>query len=251
MEELSKQKLKKMFTSIYQKICNVEATKKLPKDFDENFVGIYDKSSKFTMTSPERMYALYTAVKYVSLNKIPGDIVECGVWKGGSSMISALTLINLEDTQRKLFLYDTYKGMTMPSENDRQDEVDKWKKQNKDEYNTWAYAPLEEVKINIFSTDYPKNQIFFIEGEVEKTIPKIIPEKISILRLDTDWYESTYHELIYMFPKLSKGGVLLIDDYGSKQGARRAVDKYFDESNTHPLLIRVDSTCRLLVKTND
>lgn len=243
--------LRKIINLVRRKLGIVNITRKLPKDFDEKFTEIYNKSSKYTMTSPERMYALYTAVKYISSNEIPGDMVECGVWRGGSSMITALTLNHLEDTQRKLFLYDTYKGMTMPSENDRKDEVDKWKQHNTKDYNAWAYASLDEVKVNIFSTNYPKSQIVFVEGEVEKTIPKIIPDKISLLRLDTDWYESTYHELKYLYPKLSKGGVLLIDDYGSKQGAKRAVNKYFGENNLHPLLIRVDSTCRVLVKTND
>jgi O-methyltransferase len=85
-------------------------------------------------------------------------------------------------------------------------------------------------------------------GKVEDTFPKDTPDKIAILRLDTDWYESTRHELIHLYPKLSIGGVLIIDDYGHWEGARKAVDEYINDNTLRILLNRIDYTGRIAVK---
>lgn len=221
-------------------------------DKDERFRKIYNKSKKFTMTSKERMYALYKSVEYIIKNNISGDFVECGVWRGGSTMLIAYTLFELNITDRKIYLYDTFEGMTQPTEfdhmvaNNKVRASAKWKKEQKKDHNKWCYASLSEVKSNMASTKYPINNIVFIKGKVEETIPKTIPSKISILRLDTDWYESTNHELIHLFPILSKNGVLIIDDYGYWAGSKKAVDEYF--SNRQILLNRIDSTGGIGIK---
>jgi O-methyltransferase len=79
-------------------------------------------------------------------------------------------------------------------------------------------------------------------------LPEFAPECISLLRLDTDWYESTRHELIHLFSRISKGGVIIIDDYGHWKGAREAVDEYIRENNIKILLNRIDYTGRIGVK---
>ncbi|MHA1284336.1 MAG: TylF/MycF/NovP-related O-methyltransferase [Promethearchaeota archaeon] len=226
----------------------------IPQDIkdDVEFFQIYNKCKNFTQTSIERAYSLYKAIEYIVINEIPGDIVECGVWKGGSMMLCALTLLKFNDVNRTLYLYDTYEGMPEPSEYDRR-AYDDFPAKNKYDFLKkrnikWNYAPLNYVKKNLYSTNYPKEKIIFIKGKVEETIPEIIPKKIALLRLDTDWYESTYHELKYLFPILSKKGVLLIDDYGHWKGAKIAVDKYFQEINISSLLIRIDKTGRITIK---
>jgi len=98
------------------------------------------------------------------------------------------------------------------------------------------------------SIGYPEQQIHFVEGLVEETLPAEAPEEIALLRLDTDWYSSTKHELEQLYPRLAPGGVLILDDYGHWQGARRAVDEYFAENQITLLLNRVDSTARIGVK---
>jgi hypothetical protein len=205
------------------------------------------------MTSPERMYSLYKAVKYVVQAKLEGDFVECGVWKGGSAMVIAYTLKALRVTDKNIFLYDTFEGMSEPTEFDMknstgdQTHVRKyWEEQQKDGINEWCYSSLDEVRSNLERTGYPMKQIHTVKGKVEDSIPKTIPKKISLLRLDTDWYESTKHELIYLYPILSEKGVLIIDDYGSWAGAKKAIDEYF--INIPILLNRVDSTGRIAVK---
>jgi len=222
-------------------------------DFDDSFLPIMSKCLPFTMTSEERLYAFSKAIEYITNAKVEGDIVECGVWKGGSSMCAMLSLINKKDTSRMFYLYDTYEGMSEPTEMDA-DHSGMYAKtllnqsiKTKEDV-MWCYAPIDDVKSNIESTNYPKNLVHFVKGKVEDTIPQTIPEKIAILRLDTDWYESTYHELKHLFPRLVKGGVIIIDDYGHWKGAREAVDQYFNENGIHILLNRIDYTGRIGIK---
>ncbi len=223
-------------------------------DLEDEFLQFYNQCSAATMTSVERMYALWTAVRYVVSNDIPGDIVECGVWRGGSMMLAAKTLLSLQQGDRRLWLYDTYEGMTKPTEEDVQSMTgetaqDVLASQELSEDNPfWALAHLPQVQKNMEETSYPKDNISYVKGKVETTIPETVPPSISILRLDTDWYESTIHELRHLWPLLEPGGVLIVDDYGYWAGARKAVDEYFQQMESPPLLNRIDFTGRIAVK---
>jgi hypothetical protein len=110
-------------------------------------------------------------------------------------------------------------------------------------------ADLADVKRNMALTGIESDQMIFVKGKVEDTIPNTIPEQIALLRLDTDWYESTKHELIHLYPKLIKKGILIIDDYGHWKGCKEAVDEYFAQHKIHLMLNRIDYTGRLAVKT--
>ncbi len=217
-------------------------------DADKDFQQAYAKIKAYTMVEPERCYALYHAVRYIIRNGIRGDFVECGVWKGGSVMLIAYALLEAGITDRKIYLYDTFEGMTKPGEKDGEREKAEWEKNKVNEQlNNWCLSSLEEVQANMATTLYPKENIIFIKGKVKQTIPGTLPGKIALLRLDTDWYESTKHELLYLYPLLEKGGILIIDDYGAWQGARKAVDEYF-AANGHVYLNRLDYTGRLVIK---
>jgi O-methyltransferase len=224
-------------------------------DFESEHRSIIEKVEPFTMTSRERIFGLIEAVKYVVKNNIEGDIVECGVWKGGSMLTIADVLKKINDTNRDLYLYDTFEGMSKPSEHDLNFGDQKAEEllasnENKEENFVWAYSTLDTVKETMSLTAYPQNKIHYIKGKVEETIPARLPGNISLLRLDTDWYESTKHELIHLFPKLVRGGVLIIDDYGFWKGARKAVDEYIAENKIPILLNRLDETGRIAVKLN-
>lgn len=223
-----------------------------PPDFDAAAIALCNLVRPFTMTTNERVFALRQGVQYVVQHEIAGDIVECGVWKGGSMMAVALTLLELCATDRKLHLFDTFEGMTEPTDADcnirgesashllgASTKADSW---------VWAYSPLEEVRANLFRTGYDPRQINFVKGRVEDTLPACAPERIALLRLDTDWYESTFHELVHLYPRLSVGGVLIIDDYGHWTGARKAVDQYISQHKLKLLLNRIDYTGRICVK---
>jgi len=222
------------------------------RDMEPEFFKIYDVCAPFTMTSIERMYGLYKALQYVVENKIPGDIVECGVWRGGSCMLIASTLKQFGDTSRAIYLYDTFEGMPAPTaadiSHDGQRLETKWKKEDAGTHNEWCYASLEDVKKNLSTIDYPQDKIRYAVGRVEETIPGQMPASISLLRLDTDWYESTKHEMTHLYPKLASRGILLIDDYGHWKGSRDAVDESFAAMGIKPYLGRIDYTGRVFVK---
>lgn len=205
---------------------------------------------ELTMTSPERILALCNAAEYLSQNKIAGDFVECGVWRGGSMAAAARTLINSGDFNRTLWMYDTYDGMSEPTEQDidlrGQTAQQLMSEQDRaDAKSVWCCSPLEQVKTTMAQTGYPTERVKFVSGKVEETLPGTVPDKIALLRLDTDWYESTRCELEYLFPKLVPGGVLIIDDYGHWEGCQRAVDEYFQRNQISMLLNRIDYTGRI------
>ena len=223
---------------------------------DKEFMDLYNTCKDYTMTSPERMYSLYNSMKYIIDNKIEGDLVECGVWKGGSSMLMALMLKKYGITNKKIHLYDTFEGMSEPSSIDKTIKgvnastlLEKEKKENENSF--WCYSPIEEVKNTLFSTGYPQENLIFVKGKVEDTLRVHVPGKISVLRLDTDWYESTKIELQILYPLLSEKGVLIIDDFGYWEGAQKAVIEYFTQNDNHQFLHRIDYTGRLIIKTHN
>jgi O-methyltransferase len=223
----------------------------LPPDIDDDARAIIETVSPFSMTSPERLLALRDAVRHVCRHGIEGDIVECGVWRGGSMMAAALTMLECGG-RRRIHLFDTFEGMPPPAATDRDltgvAAATLLAAEQRESGDTWAFSPLDQVRANLRSTGYPAELVRFVPGRVEETIPEAAPERIAVLRLDTDWYESTRHELEHLFPRLAVGGVLIIDDYGHWQGARRAVDEYLAASGARLLLSRIDYTGRMAVK---
>jgi O-methyltransferase len=225
-------------------------------DMESDFVAAYAAALAATMTSPERMYALWQAARHVVATRVPGALVECGVWRGGSAMVMAQALLAEGRADRELWLYDTFAGMPDPSAldvdfmgvagaerlaaagSDREDLV-------------VAYASLSEVQANIASVGYPAERVVYVEGRVEETIPGRAPSEIALLRLDTDWESSTRHELEHLWPRVAVGGVVIIDDYGHWSGAHRAVDEYFAGRSDAPLLARIDYTGRVGVRVRE
>lgn len=231
-------------------------SKEFPDIIDSKFWEFYEICKPFTMTSIERMYSLYCSVNYVIDNNIKGDFVECGVWRGGSSMMIALILGKRNISDRSIFLYDTFEGMSEPVDSDFSfdgfDAKELLIKGNRDKNDLiWCIADLEDVKNNLHLTGFSFDKLHFIKGKVEVTIPEFAPKSdIALLRLDTDFYESTFHELTWLFPKLVRNGVLIIDDYGHWKGCRKAVDEYIKSLNIPIFLNRIDYTGRLLIKTS-
>jgi O-methyltransferase len=230
-----------------------QLTPRMPRDFSPDDTALVERVRPYTLTSPERICSCVRAVEYLVANEIPGDVVECGVWKGGTVMAIALTLLRLGDRNRHLYLFDTFEGMAPPTDAD----VDfrgagaaaQLAKSTKGpEGRVWAYASLEEVQRAVLGTGIDPSRVHFVKGRVEDTLPAQAPDQIGLLRLDTDWYESTRHELVHLYPRLVSGGVIIIDDYGHWQGARRAVDEYVACERIPLLLNRIDYTGRIGVK---
>jgi O-methyltransferase len=226
----------------------LERIERRPADMEAEFLDLYQRCERHTMTSVERMYAVWQSVRYILARGVPGDFVECGVWQGGSSMLAALTCERAGDRERVLHLYDTFEGMPEPTAEDGPTARHQWARHEQEDHNAWCYSSLDEVRENMLSTGLARDRLKLIKGKVEETIPGEMPAEIALLRLDTDWYTSTKHELVHLYPVLSRGGVVIIDDYGFWRGARSAVDEYLGEQGLPLLLTRVDPTGRVAVK---
>jgi O-methyltransferase len=216
---------------------------------------ILERALPYTMTGVARLQSVIDAVRYCVRRGVPGAFAECGVWRGGSVLAMILTLQDLAGPDRDIYLYDTFEGMTEPTEHD----VSRYHRPAREVWEETRGRPWprlfdpetfneKQVRDTLRSTGYPDERLHFIRGSVEETIPGAAPNRLALLRLDTDWYESTRHELLHLYPRLADGGVLIIDDYGHWEGARRAVDEYFAEAARSLLLARVDYAARIAVK---
>lgn len=223
-------------------------------DLEPEFLEAYERCRPYSMAGLERAYALWSAVRYAVDSGLPGSFVECGVWRGGSSMMAALALLSRGVRDRDLYLFDTFEGMAEPSERDvsafGEEARAIWAEHQRDGRNDWCLADEDDVRRNMDLTGYPRDRVHLVPGRVEDTVPGGAPGEVAVLRLDTDWYESTAHELRHLYPRLSPGGVLIVDDYGHWQGARQAVDEYFGDGGPPILLNRIDYSARIAVKAS-
>ncbi len=222
---------------------------------DDGILEIIERTRGVTMTPWPRVAALVEAVRYTHRRGIGGAFAECGVWRGGSvlAMILALQELGVED--REIYLYDTFTGMTEPGSEDVSPyggSAADLTPQSASEGWRFFFDPdtfnEESVRELLAQTGYPEGLLKLVPGRVEETIPDTAPDRVALLRLDTDWYESTRHELVHLYPRLQLGGVLIVDDYGHWEGARRAVDEYFEASAEPVLLNRIDYAARLAVR---
>lgn len=208
---------------------------------DRNFMAAYQRCAPWTMTSIERMYSLWQAVQRVMRTGVPGDFVECGVAKGGSCMLMALAARDAGE-ERRIWMYDTYQGFTGVTIEERDRDLNgRSMRAALAEASDYGSEALVRCNMNSVATDYR-----IVRGLVEETIPAIVPAQIALLRLDTDLYASTAHELRHLYPRLASGGILIIDDYGGyPDAAGAAVDEFFGGS---AFLHRIDYTGRLVTK---
>jgi hypothetical protein len=219
-------------------------------DVDPEVLEIYRLVKPYTMTGRDKTVALVNAVRHIARTGLEGDFVECGVWRGGSVHAIVWALAGEGVVDRDIYLFDTFQGMTPPTDKDvradgrsaaellAEKERTKW---------VWAVASREDVEAGLRTLPYPYDRFRLVEGPVEETVPDQAPGRIALLRLDTDWYESTRHELEHLYERLVPGGVLVIDDYGSWQGSRQATDEFLAGLDRPPLLHRA-GRARVAVK---
>jgi O-methyltransferase len=222
----------------------------IPPDCDPATAAIIERVKPYTLTPPARVMALCEAIRYLGRAGIDGSIVECGVWRGGSMMAAALTLLERGDTERELHMFDTFTEIPRPDERDTHMSgtpgPEFFERVVEADEDVYGLLPLDRVRELLASTGYPSERMRFVQGLVEQTIPAQAPERIALLRLDTDWYRSTIHELRHLYPRVAGGGIVIVDDYGEFTGARDAVDEYLAEIDRPVLLNRVDFSCRLI-----
>jgi hypothetical protein len=182
------------------------------------------------------------SIDYIINNNIEGVLVECGVDDGHFQEIWIKHLQKLNHS-RDIFLYDTFSGLTQPGEFDYTASTASIFKMNKDEvYNYWkketlnggwCSTPLNAVQVRLGKLNYPSDKLHYIVGDVMETlkVKENIPDKIALLRLDTDWYESSKIELELLYDRVVQGGLVIFDDYYHWDGQRRAVDEFFKSRN--------------------
>ena len=251
MKNLIKNIINKLIVSTgYSLINNNQKIVEL-NNADKKLINL---AQKYSMTPQIRIFNLLQSLRYLKNKKIDGDYVECGVWKGGNIILFKKFIEEEDkDSKKNIFAFDTFEGMTEPDKNDYDIssnlsadvllQSDKTK-----ETNLWGVCSLESVKKNIQSCVNSKENIRFIKGPVENTldVTSNLPDKISLLRLDTDWYNSTKKELDILYDKVSPGGIIIIDDYGHWGGSKKAVDDFF--LNKYVWMHYVDYACRLIIK---
>lgn len=187
---------------------------------------------KYTKTSPQRMAAMARACERIDLDRIAGDIVECGVWRGGNVILARMLC-----PMRLCWLFDTFDGMTPPGPNDDAKAHYKFDSKTRAGAIKWARVPLDEVRGYFAETGtLDEGRLRFIVGPVEQTLsdPQNIPDRVAILRLDMDWHAPTAAALAALYERLEPGGFLIVDDYEMFQGCRRAVDQYFADRHFVP-----------------
>ncbi|MDO8307672.1 MAG: TylF/MycF/NovP-related O-methyltransferase [Actinomycetota bacterium] len=231
------------------------AERRLPVEATRADADLIESLRPYTMTSAERLWSLLNAVRYVVDEGLTGDFAECGVWRGGSVMAMARGLLDLGVTDRRIWLYDTFAGMTDPTAADVEAGTGVTAAQMLatteagDGNNVWCIADRNDVEANVGSTGYPTDMFRFVEGDVAVTLRESVPDSIALLRLDTDWYESTRIGMEVLYPRLVVGGVCILDDYGHWQGARTAVDEYFAGQGHRPYMHPIDYSGRVFIKT--
>ncbi|MER2604299.1 MAG: TylF/MycF/NovP-related O-methyltransferase [Siculibacillus sp.] len=223
----------------------------LVPEIDPAAAALIRAVAPYTMSGPERIWSLISSVRHVVRAGIPGEVIECGVWRGGNLIVAAEVLRALGE-RRVIRGYDTFAGMSEPTVEDVSFTggvaASRWSQTVKDDHSEWSYSPIEEVSANV-ARFVPDTDVRLIKGKCEETlkVEENLPETVAVLRLDTDWYESTLVELEVLWPRLSPGGILIVDDYGHWGGSRKAVDEYF--AGRPVFLSRVDYTARLVIKS--
>lgn len=199
-----------------------------PADYDDEAQAFIADVAPYTTTSAERLHALILATRYVHCHGIPGDFVECGVRHGGSMRAVVATLLSMGDTERELFLFHrTAEPASSPAEDPPGDEP------------PTAPASPQDVISAFHRLPYPEERIHHIRDRLDATVSRA-PERIAVLRVNTGRYATTGHALTHLYPRLVSGGVLLLDGYGGRPGARQAVDEFLEKTGARLLLLRTD-----------
>jgi hypothetical protein len=191
----------------------------------------FEAVREFTMAPSERVLALIRAVQYICDHKIPGDFVECGTWRGGNAMVIARTLLSMGETQRKIYLYDEFEGEAPPHPG------------------TSIHGTEEEVIRNVCSTGFPREAVVTVKGPALAKVAGPLPDSIACLLLEADWYDSIQSQLEHAYPRIARGGIVLLNGYSDQYEYKKAVSDYLRRLEAPVYLHRVDQDSRMFTKT--
>jgi len=237
-------------------------------DYKDDALQAYNMVKHNTMMAPINLVTLYEQAVYCEINNIEGDFVECGVWKGGAVGVMAIANKNYSQTERKLHLFDVFDDICEPNPKvDGKRAIDDVLKfSNKNESDITGKVEAIKGIYDIFGghgtvticnellvnkIGYHSDNIIYHIGWFQDTIPAHAHdiEKIAILRLDGDWYDSIKIPLQYLYPKVVSGGIIIIDDYGYYEGCTKAVNEYLAENNIVTFLSYNHKGSRYFIKS--
>jgi len=190
-----------------------------------------------TMIGLKRLDNLQSCAEAVLANHIPGDFIECGVWRGGASILLRGILKARSVTDRRVWVADSFQGLPAPN-------PERFPADAGSDLHTFEYlaVSLEEVKKNFNRYGLLDDQVHFLKGWFRDTLPTLSHQKWSLVRLDGDMYESTMDALQNLYPNLCYGGYIIIDDYGCVPACRRAVDDYREMHGIREPICAIDWT---------
>ncbi|TDB61795.1 TylF/MycF/NovP-related O-methyltransferase [Arundinibacter roseus] len=189
-----------------------------------------------TMLGFKRLDNIEFCFDEIIRNNIPGDLIETGVWRGGATIFMKGLLKSVQDTTRTVWVADSFEGLPKP---DPRYEADK---ESHYHLETYLAVPMEKVMLQFARYGLLDNRVQFLKGWFKDTLPHAPIEKLALLRLDGDMYESTMDALVHLYPKLSVGGFILIDDYHSIEFCRKAVEDYRTLHSIKEEILTVDWT---------
>lgn len=250
IKQRQRQKEKNLKIDLFKKYLTGTVGTNEPKISDptflKDFFNHYIKGEAYTMLPMVRLDNLQFLMDQILANNIPGDFIEAGVWRGGACMLMQFILKEWKETKRKVWVADSFKGLPEPTVG-----YDKELKsynsammQDKDGFNLFSVSK-DVVMDNFREFGLLDVNVHFLEGWFSETLPNARIRTLALMRLDGDYYESTMTSLQYLYPKLSKGGYVIVDDYGETKwtACKEAVDQYRKEKKISAPIIQVDSKC--------
>jgi len=226
----------------YQKKQQNNHNKLFLKNTGRDFIEYFKEIKARTMLSAESLYDLWITINYIKKRGLNGDIVEFGVWKGGSLELSARAIKQF-NCKNRLIGIDTFSGHPIPHE----DEEDAWGNNMKaryleelEQFGSWAESSMDDVRMNL---EKITSNFKLIKEEVTGSTTLSEIESIAILRLDMDWYDPTKAALENFFHRIQTGGSIIIDDYGHHTGAKKATDEFFRKHNIHLNFRHINYSC--------
>jgi hypothetical protein len=192
-----------------------------------------------------RLKNLQERVVEIVSDGIPGDLIETGVWRGGATIFMRGLLKAYGVRDRIVWVADSFEGLPEPDAKNFPKEAALFRGPTIQRGYKRMTATLDEVRANFGAYGLLDDQVAFIKGWFKDTLPSAPISKLSLLRLDGDYYESTMDALTNLYDKLAPGGVVIVDDYGEDDwtNCRQAVDRFREERSIRDPLIRVDSKC--------
>lgn len=208
-----------------------------PFDKDIRTKGMDWPARAHTMIGLKRLDNLQFCVEDVIQKNVPGDLIEAGVWRGGATIFMRAILKAYRVNDRNVWVADSFQGLPMP-------DPEKYPADQGDNLytHTQLAISLEDVKSNFVKYDLLDDQVRFLEGWFRDTLPVAPIKKLAVIRLDGDMYESTMDGLVSLYPKLSVGGYLIVDDYGCIPACKQAILDYRRMQNITDEIKEIDWT---------